>query len=238
MSIYIVLAAVMALNGVVLGVLEYVGKSALMSKHRERKDSPRKVEAGEHTKNRVINGVVSTLQIFITAYLLGGWLFTARPLGWVETILDAALILALYDLGYYLVHRFVFHQWRVGRKIHAVHHRVLSPYVQDSLFIHPAETVAGICLFFGCAMVVGPVSVYSFGLSFFVYSAWNLFIHSAFHLPFFPFRTMSSLVTHHDLHHRSMKAGYYASLTPIYDHLFGTATEHKKRIVSANEAKA
>lgn len=234
MSIYLVLAAVMALNGIVLGVLQRLGDSSLMTKHRKRKDWERKVEPREHSTNRLINAGVSTLQIFTMAFVFNDWLFTQRSAGVAETLIDAACILALYDFGYYLVHRFVFHQWRVGRKIHALHHRVLSPYVQDSIFIHPAETVAGLCLFFGCAMVVGPVTVYSFGFSFFIYSAWNLFIHSAFHLPFFPFKTMSSLVTHHDLHHRSMKAGYYASLTPIYDHLFGTATEHKKRAATTS----
>jgi sterol desaturase/sphingolipid hydroxylase (fatty acid hydroxylase superfamily) len=234
MSIYLVLAAVMALNGIVLGVLQRLGDSSLMTKHRKRKDWPRKVEPREHSTNRLINAAVSTLQIFTMAFVFNDWLFTQRSTGVVESLIDAACILALYDFGYYLVHRFVFHQWRVGRKIHALHHRILSPYVQDSIFIHPAETVAGLCLFFGCAMLVGPVSIYSFGFSFFIYSAWNLFIHSAFHLPFFPFRTMSSLVTHHDLHHRSMKAGYYASLTPIYDHLFGTATEHKKRAATTS----
>ncbi len=232
MSIYVVLAAVMLLNGLVLGLLLLIGNSKLLLKHRSRKDWPRKVPAQEHSRNRLINSVISTAQIFGFAFLFHDYLFLDTQVSALETLLDAIWILALYDLGYYLLHRFAFHEWKVGRKIHAVHHRVLSPYVQDSLFIHPLETVAGLCLFFTCAFIVGPISVYSFGFAFFIYSAWNLFIHSAFHLPFFPFRFMSSLVTHHDLHHRSMKAGYYASLTPIYDHLFGTATEHKKRTVA------
>ena len=232
MSIYVVLVAVMALNGLVMGALQAFGSSSLMAKHRSRKDWPRKVPGPEHSKNRILNSIVSTAQIFGFTFVFHGWLFTQVETSLFQVALEVVLILALYDFGYYFLHRFVFHEWKVGRKIHAVHHRILSPYVQDSLFIHPLETIGGLCLFFTCSLIVGPVSVSAFGTAFFIYSAWNLFIHSAFHLPFFPFKTMSSLVTNHDLHHRSMKAGYYASLTPIYDHLFGTATEHKKRVVA------
>ena len=229
MSIYWVIIVVMMLNGLVLGALSLLSRSALMRRHHTRKDWPRKVPETEHARNRTINSVVSTAMVFGVCFGLHAQLFIESQQPWFTILLQTTLILALYDLGYYFLHRYVFHEWSVGRKWHGVHHRIRSPYVNDSLFIHPIETILGLALFFLCVLTVGPVSVYAFGFAFFVYSAWNLFIHSAFDLPFFPFKTMSSLVTHHDLHHRSMKAGYYASLTPIYDILFGTATEHKKR---------
>jgi len=65
--------------------------------------------------------------------------------------------------------------------------------------------------------------VWSFGAAFLVYSVLNVFVHSAFHLPFFPFRWLSSLSAHHDAHHSSMKGGYYASLSPLWDWVFRTA---------------
>ena len=37
------------------------------------------------------------------------------------------------------------------------------------------------------------------------------------------FRAMSAMTEHHDIHHASMKGGYYASITPVFDILFGTA---------------
>ena len=233
MSIYWVILIVMMLNGLVLLGLSLLSQSALMRRHHSRKDWPRKVAEAEHARNRAINSVVSTAMVFGVCFGLEGMLFTEVEQSLFAVLLQTTLILALYDFGYYVLHRFVFHEWSVGRKWHGVHHRIRSPYVQDSLFIHPIETILGLTLFFACVLIVGPVSVYAFGFAFFVYSAWNLFIHSAFDLPFFPFKTISSLVTHHDLHHRSMKAGYYASLTPLYDVLFGTATEHKKRQVRA-----
>ena len=236
MSVYLMLAIVMGLNGVIMGILNVLGKSSLMERNRKRKDWPRKVPQQEHFRNRMLNSTVSTIMVFGVCYLLHGFLITEATSSAGEIALDAFLMLALYDFGYYLLHRFVFHEWSVGRRIHGVHHRIRSPYVNDSLFIHPVETLLGLGLFLVCVAVVGPVSVYSFGVGFFIYSAWNLFIHSAFHLPFFPFKAMSSLVTNHDLHHRSMKAGYYASITPVFDILFGTATERKKRVVRPDSA--
>ena len=233
MSIYLILAIVMGLNGVVMGLLGVLGKSSLMDRHRKRKDWPRNVSPKEHFRNRMLNSAVSTVMVFGLCYLLHDHLFTQASQSAGTIVFHAVLMLALYDFGYYGLHRFVFHEWSVGRKFHGVHHRIRSPYVNDSLFIHPVETMLGLGLFLLCVFIVGPVSVYSFAGGFFVYSAWNLFIHSAFHLPFFPFKAMSSLVTNHDLHHRSMKAGYYASLTPVFDILFGTATERKKRQVRA-----
>ena len=233
MSIYTVVLIVMGLNGLVMAALGLLAKTPLMVRHQARKDWPRKIPSAEHVRNRTINSVLSTALVFGLCFLLHGFLFVDIEQSASQILLQTIFILALYDLGYYFLHRFAFHEWSVGRKWHGVHHRIRSPYVTDSLFIHPMETICGLMLFFGCVSLVGPVSVYAFGFAFFVYSAWNLFIHSAFHLPFFPFRALSSLVTNHDLHHRSMKAGYYASLTPLYDLLFGTATERKKRRVQA-----
>jgi len=231
MSIYAMVLIVMGLNGLVMGALGLLAKAPLMMRHQARKDRPRKVPSAEHARNRTINSVLSTALVFGLCFLLHSVLFVDIEQSASQILLQTTLILALYDLGYYFLHRFAFHEWTVGRRWHGVHHRIRTPYVTDSLFIHPMETICGLMLFFGCVALVGPVSVYAFGFAFFVYSAWNLFIHSAFHLPFFPFRALSSLVTNHDLHHRSMKAGYYASLTPLYDLLFGTATERKKRRV-------
>jgi sterol desaturase/sphingolipid hydroxylase (fatty acid hydroxylase superfamily) len=62
----------------------------------------------------------------------------------------------------------------------------------------------------------------------------NLWIHSAITLPFFPLRGLSALVRHHDIHHESMKSGYYASITPLWDTVFGTA--RRPASVSAEDA--
>ena len=66
-----------------------------------------------------------------------------------------------------------------------------------------------------------------------------MFIHSAIDLQTFPFRTLTSLVRHHDIHHDSMKAGYYASITPLWDVIFRTTGEplsHKPKADALSRA--
>ncbi|HEY8088744.1 MAG TPA: sterol desaturase family protein, partial [Polyangiaceae bacterium] len=71
--------------------------------------------------------------------------------------------------------------------------------------------------------------------AFLVYSLLNIWIHSAVDLPGLP---LSALVRHHDVHHETMKSGYYASITPIWDVLLGTArrTAEEGRAIAAGDA--
>jgi sterol desaturase/sphingolipid hydroxylase (fatty acid hydroxylase superfamily) len=186
-----------------------------------RKDKSHRVTPGEHRRSFVANSAVSTVMLFAVTNVGHGAMFVddVRPVP--RMALEAAAILALYDLGYYLLHRFVFHAWTPGARIHAVHHRIRTPYTKDSLYIHPLETFLGLGLFLLCTWVVGAVSVWSFAAAFIVYSLLNVFIHSAFHWPGMPI--LSAMSHHHDLHHATMKGGYYASITPLWDIVFGTA---------------
>lgn len=229
MSVYLVIAIVLAISGVAMWGLKALERSAFMRRYRDKEDLPRKVSDEEHRRSFTVNSAVSTGIVFALSFLLHGLLFRAETGGAARLVLEVVLVLLLYDFGYYLLHRFVFHEWSVGRRWHAVHHRIRTPYAADSLFIHPIETALGVLLLMVCVLIVGPISVYAFGATFLIYSVLNVFIHSGFHLPFFPFRGLSALVTHHDIHHESMKSGYYASMTPLFDILFGTATRRKRR---------
>lgn len=219
----IMLAVVLSLSGVFMGAIGAFATSAYVSRHRTRVDRPTRIDASAHLKSRVINSIVSTGMVVAVTLGFGSRLFATAPVSALRTVAEAAAILALYDLGYYFLHRFAFHSWSVGRRVHSVHHSIRTPYANDSLYIHPAETAAGVGLFLGCAALIGPVGLASFGLAFLAYSVLNLYIHSSVELPFFPFNILSGLVRHHDIHHESMKSGYYASITPIWDVIFRTA---------------
>lgn len=223
MLLNVILLVALSLSGVFMVVLDRLVKSNFHKGYQERQDKVHKISEAEHRKMRIVSTVVSTGMVLGLPNLFHRALFvdSARPI-W-RMALEVIGILAAYDLGYYLMHRFVLHEWGPGSRIHAVHHRIRTPYVQDSLYVHPIETALGVGLLFGCTWLIGPVSVYSFGAVLLVYSLLNLFIHSAFRLPFFPFRTLSSLSAHHDAHHSSMKGGYYGSITPLWDALFKTA---------------
>jgi sterol desaturase/sphingolipid hydroxylase (fatty acid hydroxylase superfamily) len=223
MWLNLILVVVLALSGVFMVALSRLVASDWHRRYQVRQDRGHKIPGAEHRRMRVLSSIVSTAMVLALPNLFHDALFVdaARPL-W-RMAFEVVGILALYDVGYYLLHRFVLHAWSPGSRVHAVHHRIRTPYVMDSLYVHPSETALGVGLLLGCTWVVGPVSVFSFGVTFLVYSLLNLFIHSAFHLPFFPFRGLSSLSAHHDAHHASMKGGYYGSITPLWDILFRTA---------------
>lgn len=218
-----ILVVVLSISGVFLAALSAFVDGAWHRRHMVREDRAPKVTPAEHRRSQVWNSIASTGLVFAVTNLARPHLFVDGPRPAWRIAAEIVAVLLAYDLGYYLLHRFAFHKWSVGSRIHAVHHRIRTPYARDSLYIHPVETLAGVGLLLACTWLVGPIGVWSFGGVFLVYSLLNIFIHSAFHLPFFPFRWLSALPAHHDAHHRSMKGGYYASITPIWDVVFGTA---------------
>jgi sterol desaturase/sphingolipid hydroxylase (fatty acid hydroxylase superfamily) len=223
MELVIMLVCILALSVAFMPAIHALATSGFVRRNRQRKDRPSRIEAMARLRYFAVNSVVSIGLLFGVTMLFRSRMFLSEPVGLLRTLGEAVAILALYDFGYYLLHRFVFHAWSVGRRIHAVHHAIRTPYAKDSLYLHPAETAAGLGLFLGCTALIGPVGMSSFGLAFSAYSVLNVFVHSGIDLRSFPFRTVTALVRHHDIHHDSMKSGYYASLTPLWDLVFGTA---------------
>jgi sterol desaturase/sphingolipid hydroxylase (fatty acid hydroxylase superfamily) len=222
----VMLVSVLAITGVFMRVFRALAVSDVVRRHRTRVDRPARIDPAAYRRSAAVNSVVSTGMVFAVTLGFATRLFAFQPAGALRCLAEAAAILAVYDLGYYFMHRFAFHGWVVGRRIHAVHHAVRSPYTRDSLWIHPAETVAGVGLFLvSTALVawIAPLSPWAFGVAFLVYSVLNLFNHSGIDVPSFPFGWLCALVRHHDVHHESMKSGYYATITPLWDVVFGTA---------------
>jgi sterol desaturase/sphingolipid hydroxylase (fatty acid hydroxylase superfamily) len=222
------LLAILALTGVVTRVIRAVAKSPLARAHRTRVDKPNtRIDSASHRRSTRVTSALSTGLVFAITIASRHRLFSDEPVGVLRTIAQAAAILAIYDFGYYFMHRFAFHGWSVGRRVHAFHHAIRTPYVKDSLYTHPVETAAGVLLFLASAGLVaatmGGLGLASFGVAFFVYSALNLWNHSAIDLPHWWIRPLAVLVRCHDIHHESMKSGYYATITPLWDVVFGTA---------------
>lgn len=230
MQLAVTLVGILVAAAFIMPALGALAATDFVRRHRTREDRPYRIPPAVYKKGVIVNSLVSGGMLLSIPLLFQAYLFEKGPVGLFRTLYEAAAILALYDLGYYLLHRFVFHEWTVGRKIHAVHHTIRTPYAKDSLYIHPIETASGLGLLLLCTAVVGPVGVSSFGVALGVYSFINVFIHSAVDLRFFPFRSLTALVRNHNIHHDSMKAGYYASITPLWDHVFRTAgTPHARK---------
>jgi sterol desaturase/sphingolipid hydroxylase (fatty acid hydroxylase superfamily) len=187
-------------------------------------DEPQRKLAGPAFQRRVLaNMVLSGGFVFALAFGPYAYLFHERPTTWLIGVAQGLAILALYDVAYYAMHRFAFHQWAWLKRVHSVHHVVRHPNALDSLYLHPIETFLGVALLMLCTWIVGPVHVATFAGVFAVYSFLNILVHSGLDLPFFPFRAVSYLARKHDTHHTSMRGGNFASITPVCDLLFGTA---------------
>ncbi len=223
MALHWMLCVVLLLSGVLLLAAKLAYHWPVLASARIRPEPDRKLRGARLYRRVFGNMVFSGALVFVLTYATYPWLIAEGPFSWLQLLLDATLTLLLYDFLYYLMHRFAFHQWGPLRRVHVVHHAVRHPHAVDSLYLHPVETFLGLALLIACTLVVGPVHPATFCVEFAVYSFLNILVHSGLDLPFFPLRALSYLARKHDVHHTSMKGGNYASLTPIFDRLFGTA---------------
>ena len=147
-------------------------------------------------------------------------------------VLDIVVVLMLFDFFYYLTHRFLFHG-NLLRKVHSLHHRALTPTYVDALYVHPLETTIGLGLFLGSipliAAFTGPLHAVSMAIAMLIFTQVNIINHVYVNLPYFPFKTLDYITSIHAAHHVNMKQGNYATLTMIYDWLFGTLEEPVSR---------
>jgi sterol desaturase/sphingolipid hydroxylase (fatty acid hydroxylase superfamily) len=148
----------------------------------------------------------------------------ARPF-W-QYALNIVAVLMVFDFFYYLTHRFLFHG-RALRKVHSLHHQALEPTHIDALYVHPLETFIGLVLFLFSIPVVAaisgaPLNAFSMALATLIFTQLNTLNHTYVNLPFFPFKTVDRITSIHAAHHVNMGCGNFATLTMLYDWLFGT----------------
>ncbi|MBW2386929.1 MAG: sterol desaturase family protein [Deltaproteobacteria bacterium] len=141
-------------------------------------------------------------------------------------LVDIVAVLMVFDFFYYLTHRFIFHNGPL-RKVHALHHQARTPTYMDALFVHPVETTIGLGLFLSMmplfAIVSGsPLSVFSMVIATLIFTQVNTLNHTYVNLPYFPFKTLDYMTSIHAAHHVDINCGNFATLTMIYDWLFGT----------------
>ncbi|MFK8047578.1 MAG: sterol desaturase family protein [Halioglobus sp.] len=143
-----------------------------------------------------------------------------------QMLVNIVIVLMFYDFLYYLSHRFWFHGNGAMRQIHAVHHQARKPTYLDSHYVHPKETFIGLMLYMGSvaflAALMGPFHVVTVVVTFLVFYQLNQVNHTFVDLPFFPFKTVSWITAKHHIHHENMHKGNYATITLLYDKLFGT----------------
>jgi sterol desaturase/sphingolipid hydroxylase (fatty acid hydroxylase superfamily) len=152
----------------------------------------------------------------------------AQP--WWQMLLDIVVILLFYDFFYYLVHRFLFHDggflggplmW-----VHAVHHRQHNPCRADSSFIHPLEVALGLGLYVASIFVLsrfmGNFHVVTIVITWVAFSEINLHNHDLWKADRFPFRYLAYMSQMHHNHHARFTGGNFATISLLYDWMFGT----------------
>ncbi len=155
---------------------------------------------------------------------------TAEPQPVWQVLLDCFVILMVYDFFYYLVHRFLFHDagflggpliW-----VHAVHHRQHNPCREDSSYIHPIEVAMGLGLYVACIFVLsrfmGNFHVATIVITWVAFSQINLHNHDLWTADRFPFKYLNTMSVMHHNHHARFTGGNFATISLLYDWMFGT----------------
>ena len=155
---------------------------------------------------------------------------TTETQAWWKYPLDIFVILMVYDFFYYLTHRFVFHESN-GVKgplmwMHAVHHQQNNPCRMDSSYIHPLEVAIGLGLYaatiFGLSFVLGNFHVLTIVVTWVAFSEINLHNHDRWESNETGFKLLNYMSVMHHNHHVRFTGGNFATITLLFDWLFGT----------------
>lgn len=168
-------------------------------------------------------------QVVIFGLILPFCLAPEMPVWW-KMLIDILVILMVYDFVYYLTHRFLFHDSAfLGgplKWMHAIHHRQHNPCRNDSSYIHPLEIAIGLGLYVGTiallAAVMGRFDVVTIVITFVAFSHINLHNHNLWTAERFPFGSLNYVSRMHHNHHARFTGGNFATITLLYDWMFGT----------------
>ena len=155
---------------------------------------------------------------------------TLAPQPWWSMLLEMGVILMVYDFVYYLTHRFLFHDSAfLGgplKWMHAVHHRQHNPCRWDSSYIHPLEVAIGLGLYVATiavlSVVMGRFHVATIVITWIAFSEINLHNHNLWKEDRFPFRYLNTMSVMHHNHHARFTGGNFATISLLYDWMFGT----------------
>ncbi|MDG2004550.1 MAG: sterol desaturase family protein [Novosphingobium sp.] len=170
---------------------------------------------------------------------------TLAPQPLWSMMLDMVVILMVYDFFYYLTHRFVFHDagFLGGPLIwmHAVHHRQHNPCRRDSSYIHPLEVFLGLGLYVATIallpLAMGKFHVATIIITWIAFQQINLHNHDRWETDKFPYKYLSYAAKLHHFHHAKFTGGNFATITPLYDWMFGTLDNGEGGKSSARKLK-
>ncbi len=171
--------------------------------------------------NLAILSVISAATLYFYADIV---FETSIPAWWTIPV-QVTFIFIIDDAWFYFAHRMMHENKFLLRKIHNIHHRAITPFPLEYIYVHPLEWMIGsVGSFLGMGawlLIFGEVNVYAF----FVYGAirnlHEVDIHSDLRSPVTKYIPFLNPAENHDLHHSKVK-GNYASMFNVWDRIFGT----------------
>jgi len=218
---FIALGVILLVDGMVMAFFAWAVHSPRFAQYRIRTPDRQRISNGRKAVNISLNGLLAiSLFAFVFVYF-GDALVGEEPVPPVMVFGEVLASLMLYDFMYYFLHRGM-HNPKLMKYVHGVHHYVRFPTSAESIFLHPAENIAGLGLLCVAISIVGPISPVSFLAVFFIHHIVNILVHSNLVLPHPMFKLFNFWAIKHDLHHGKHLNKNYASIFPFWDQMFGT----------------
>lgn len=217
--------------------VNWIGKRLLMRNptireaiERNHADFMEKLKRPKYAEVMKANGKVGKILQFLLIFVVAPFSITLAPQPWWRVLLDVFVILMVYDFFYYLTHRFLFHDNGFLRgpliSVHAVHHRQHVPCRVDGGYLNIWEQVIGVGLYAASIVVIsllmGQFHVATFVITHTAFMQINQQNHTLWTESRFPFGWMNYASVMHHNHHKRFTAGNYATISLLYDWLFGT----------------
>jgi len=230
--------------GVGIAVVTFLGKQLLMLVPTFKEAGQlnaaalkKKMEKPIYAANQKWNRKWGFVYMAVIFGLILPFCLTLQPQPWWRILLDIVVILMFYDFFYYLVHRFLFHDngFLGGPlvKVHALHHQQHTPCRMDSSYIHPLEVAMGLGLYAGSIFVLsrfmGHFHVATLVITWVAFSQINLHNHDLWKADRFPFRYLNYTSKMHHNHHAKFTGGNFATISLLYDWMFGTLDNGEDR---------
>ena len=139
---------------------------------------------------------------------------------------EILLLFLVDDTFFYFYHRALHKIPFLYKSIHRIHHRAVTPFPLEYIYVHPLEwlggtlgTVLGLALLF---FFRGDINVYSFWGFALLRNLHEIDIHSGLRPVFAQHLPGIGTTEHHDLHHIRVNNGNYSSSFTFWDRLLGT----------------
>lgn len=150
-------------------------------------------------------------------------------------VIQFLMFFLIDDAWFYLMHR-SFHEFPfLMQHIHKRHHTASKPFPLDYMYVHPLEWMLG---------MIGPaLGIVAIMLVYGQMYAWPIWImimfrnlhemqaHSGLRATWTRYTVLLGTSDHHDHHHSKLK-GNFGSITRIWDLIFGTEIEEKRKVKS------